>query len=401
MKSSRVRHTSFHFSAGSKKQNLTVFMVKRTTMGFEIDFLPVGPESKSGDAIALRFGNLLEKKREEQAVVIIDGGFKDDGQKIIDHIKKYYDGTDIIDLVIATHPHEDHTAGLQTVLKEMQVKEFWMHKPWDEIHTNNISRWFVDGRVTDNSISEALRKSLDTSRDLEIIAEKKGIPIVEPFVGTYRDFGFGRIDISGPTKEYYDSLLPSFAATPESRSAFATLMTGFTERVAEVVSKVFESWDIETLDDCGETSAENNSGAITLLTVDGVHLLFTGDAGIPALTNAVDLHEAYSITHDNYFFMQVPHHGSKRCVGPSILNRLVGPKLPQEQKDTKKMTAFCSCAVNGEPKHPSKKVANALRRRGVFVFITQGKITTFYYNSPRQYSQIAALPFYNEVEDND
>ena len=80
---------------------------------------------------------------------------------------------------------------------------------------------------------------------------------------------------------------------------------------------------------------------------------------------------------------------------------MIGLKLPQEQKNTKKMSAFCSCAVKGAPEHPSKKVANALRRRGVFVFITQGEITTFYYNSPRQYSQIAALPFYNEVEDDD
>jgi len=369
--------------------------------GYEIDFLAVGPESKSGDAIALRFGNLLEKKREEQAVVIIDGGFKDDGQKIIDHIKKYYDGTDIIDLVIATHPHEDHTAGIQTLLKEMQVNEFWMHRPWDETHTNNISRWFVDGRVTDKSVSEALRKSLDTARELERIAEGKKIPIIEPFVGTYKDFGFGRIDIAGPTKEYYESLLPDFAATPEPKGAFATLVTGVTERVTEVVSKVFENWDIETLDDSGETIAENNSGAITLLRVASKHLLFTGDAGIPALTNAVDLVEAVSITHEEYSFMQVPHHGSKRCVGPTILNRLVGPKLPQEQKDTKKMTAFCSCAVNGAPKHPSKKVTNAFTRRGAPVCPTQGKSIWHYRVAPdrEDYSPIESLPFYEEVEE--
>ncbi len=370
-------------------------------VGYEIDFLAVGPDSKSGDAISLRFGNLLEKKREEQAVVIIDGGFKDDGQKIIDHIKKYYDGTDIIDLVIATHPHEDHTAGLQTVLKQMQVKEFWMHKPWDETHTNNISKWFVDGRVTDKSVSEALKKSLDTARELERIAEKKEIPIIEPFVGTYKDFGFGRIDIAGPTKEYYESLLPDFAATPESKGVFATLLTGVTERVTEVVSKVFENWAIETLDDSGETSAENNSGAITLLRVAGKQLLFTGDAGIPALTNAVDLLEAGSITHEDYSFMQVPHHGSKRCIGPTILNRLVGTKLPQEQKDTKKMSAFCSCAVNGAPKHPSKKVTNAFRRRGAHVCVTQVKAIWFYNNAPNRdnYSKIEPLPFYDEVEE--
>jgi beta-lactamase superfamily II metal-dependent hydrolase len=367
-------------------------------MGFEIDFLPVGPENKSGDAIALRFGNLYGG-RTEQAVIVIDGGFKDDGQKIIDHIKKYYDGTDIIDLVIATHPHGDHTAGLETILKEMQVKEFWMHRPWDETHTNNISRWFTDGRVTDKSVREALRKSLDTARELEKIATQKRIPIIEPFVGVGKDFGFGRVDIAGPTKEYYESLLPDFAATPESKSAFTTLLTGVTERVTEAVSKVFESWDIETLDDSGETSAENNSGAITLLRVNGKHLLFTGDAGIPALTNAVDLLESYSITHENYSFIQVPHHGSKRNVGPTILNRLIGPKLDEDKKIK---TAFASCAKNENPKHPAKKVTNAFRRRGAPVCITQGKAIWHYSKDVpdrSNYSPIEPLQFYNEVEE--
>ena len=42
-------------------------------MGYEIDFIGVGQESKSGDAIAIRWGNLLGP-REQQSVVVIDGG---------------------------------------------------------------------------------------------------------------------------------------------------------------------------------------------------------------------------------------------------------------------------------------------------------------------------------------
>ena len=37
-------------------------------MGFEIDLLPVGNESKGGDAIALRYGN-LDGHRDEQTVI--------------------------------------------------------------------------------------------------------------------------------------------------------------------------------------------------------------------------------------------------------------------------------------------------------------------------------------------
>ena len=365
-------------------------------MGYEVDFLAVGDESKSGDAIALRFGNLYGE-RAEQAVIVIDGGFKDDGQKLVERIRTYY-GTGIIDIVIATHPHGDHTAGLETVLKEMQVKEFWIHKPWDENHTNNISKWFTDGRVTDNSVREALRKSLDTARELEEIATQKEIPIIEPFVGICKDFGFGRIDIVGPTKEYYESLLPDFASTPEPKSSLATFLTGAVERVTEVVSKVFESWDVETLDDNGETSAENSSGAITLLRVDGKTLLFTGDAGISALTNAANLLGENGITNESYSFIQIPHHGSKRNVGPTILNRLIGPKLDEDKKIK---TAFASCAKDGNPKHPAKKVTNAFRRRGAPVYVTQGNSIWHNNVAPNRddYSPIESLRFYEEVEE--
>jgi len=74
-------------------------------MGYEVDFLAGGDENKSGDAIALRFGNLYGE-RAEQTVIVIDGGFNDDGQKIINLIKKYYNGTDTIDIDIANGEYE-------------------------------------------------------------------------------------------------------------------------------------------------------------------------------------------------------------------------------------------------------------------------------------------------------
>lgn len=303
-------------------------------------------------------------------------------------------------MVIATHPHGDHSAGLESVLKEMQVNEFWMHRPWDETHINNISHWFTDGRVTNKGIRDALRKSLDIARELEKIAQQKGVTIVEPFVGIYKDFGCGQIAIAGPTKEYYESLLPDFTSTPESKS----LVTKAYQGIKEVVGKVFENWGYESLDDTGETSSENNSSVITLLTVEGKYLLFTGDAGIPALTHAANLLKENSISNESFSFIQVPHHGSKRNVGPAILNRLVGPKLPEEQKETEKMEVFCSCAVIGEPKHPSKKVTNAFRRRGAHVYVTQGRtICNHSKNVPQRpgWGRAVSLDFYTEIEEDE
>ena len=55
-------------------------------MGFEIDFLAVGGGEKSGDAIALRWGN-LSGSRAEQRILVIDGGTLEAGQNLVDHVK--------------------------------------------------------------------------------------------------------------------------------------------------------------------------------------------------------------------------------------------------------------------------------------------------------------------------
>lgn len=65
-------------------------------MGIEIDFLAVGEASKSGDAIAIRFGN-LHGRREEQTVITIDGGTKESGDNLVEHIKTHF-GTTHVDL---------------------------------------------------------------------------------------------------------------------------------------------------------------------------------------------------------------------------------------------------------------------------------------------------------------
>ena len=79
--------------------------------------------------------------------------------------------------------------------------------------------------------------------------------------------------------------------------------------------------------------------AIVQLTVEGRSALLTGDAGIPALTEVAKQLDAEGFDYSQLGFIQVPHHGSKRNVGPSILNRLVGPK---QHQDHRLKTAFVS-----------------------------------------------------------
>lgn len=58
-------------------------------MGFEVDFLSVGDGQRSGDAIALRLGN-LHGSRDEQVVMIIDGGTTESGERLAEHVRHFY-----------------------------------------------------------------------------------------------------------------------------------------------------------------------------------------------------------------------------------------------------------------------------------------------------------------------
>ena len=102
-------------------------------MGYEIDFLPVDAGERSGDAIALRFGNLepdyLNQWVTDQTVVVVDGGYQDAGTALVGHIQKYY-ATDYVDLAVSTHPDANHVNGLRVVLEQMRVGELFLHRPW-------------------------------------------------------------------------------------------------------------------------------------------------------------------------------------------------------------------------------------------------------------------------------
>ena len=202
-------------------------------MGYEVDIIGVGQESKSGDAIAVRWGN-LSGPRDQQKVVIIDGGFRDSGQDVVNHVKLYY-GTDSIDAVISTHPDQDHINGLDVVLDELTVRQLWIHKPWE--HNQGLANKFVDGRVTDSSLGERLRASLDAASDLVAKAENKGIHIVEPFAGNTL-YHQNELCVIGPTLDYYESLIPEFDGMPQAKSTLSSVLADGTRAVMNTLKRV-------------------------------------------------------------------------------------------------------------------------------------------------------------------
>ena len=147
-------------------------------IGYEVDFLAVGKDSsRSGDAIALRYGN-LSGLRSEQQVVVIDGGTKDSGGDLVAHVQKYF-GTDRIDVVVSTHPDADHSSGLSVVLENMDVGALWVHLPWN--HVRQARGAFQSPRVTSASFAKRIQESLQNVETLEELARRRSVSIVEPF----------------------------------------------------------------------------------------------------------------------------------------------------------------------------------------------------------------------------
>jgi beta-lactamase superfamily II metal-dependent hydrolase len=350
-------------------------------MAYEIDYIPVGDGEKGGDAIALRFGN-LSGQRNEQKIIVIDGGFKESGEKLVKHIKDFYK-TDHVDIVFSTHPDSDHSSGLSVVLENLTVGQLAMHRPWE--HAAEIKNFFKDGRITKSGLEDRLEKSLQQVSDLETLATKKGIDIIEPFQGAN---GYnGAIHILGPSEGYYETLLAGFRSTPEPAKAIGALLP--LKKAAEsIVNWLQDKWDLDLLnDDEDTTSAENNTSIIILFNLDGHKLLFTGDAGKTALLNAIAYAQIQGISLTGMRFLDVPHHGSKRNLNSKILKKMNAG------------TAFISAPADSK-KHPAKKVTNALKKHGCEVYVNRTITLRHHYNAPdRGWAAANAEPFHDRVEE--
>lgn len=356
-------------------------------MGFEIDFLPVGENTKNGDSITVRYG-----VEGAYTIMVVDGGHKESGDKVVSHIKEYY-GTTYVDYVVNTHPDSDHVSGLITVLNELEVGKLYMHLPWE--HSSEIRDLFKDGRITDNSLSERIKNSLNKAYELYELAVEKDIPIEEPFEGTT----IGQFTVLSPDKDWYvNELVPEFPNMPEKKEQ-NFLQKSLSEAYSKILAWIEENWDKETLSENYETTGARNESSVVLYgNFDGTQVLLTGDAGKDALTRASYYAESQLIDLKQCSFIQVPHHGSRRNVSPSVLNKIVGEKVKEGTAATK--SAYVSVAKQSED-HPKKVVVNAFIRRGANVYVTKGKIIWFHKRMPKREGWVSLTPmeFSEQVED--
>ncbi len=365
-------------------------------MSFEIDFLPVGNGDSSGDAIAVRWHDAGGYQ-----VLIYDGGTKDTGEALVQHVRTHY-GTARVDHVVSSHPDGDHASGLSVVLEKLDVQRVWMHRPW--VHSPLIHGYFADGRMTEASLATRLQDKMRAAYDLETLALRRGIPITEPFLGQ----AIGPFWVLSPRRDWYiHDLLPAFEKSPETkihlglglRSARPGLMGALALAANADGEWLSENWFIEHLRDDVKTSAENESSVVLYGNFDGHGVLLTGDAGIEALTRTAACAEFNQIDLPGTLkFVQIPHHGSRHNVSTSALDRLIGSRLPFTGK-TPDRYAYAS-AGKESTSHPRKVVMNAFLRRGFQPYATRGKALRYSHQMPKRAGWGPATPitFSDEVE---
>lgn len=361
--------------------------------GYEVDFLAVG-DGSPGDAIALRYGN-LDGSRDEQTVVVIDGGYRADGDRVVEHIRTHY-GTGRVDYVISTHPDRDHINGLRAVVEKLDVSMLLMHKPSSHTAFQWRKTAFAHG-----SLDEFVAKSLDESDALQGLAERRGVHVVEPFEGWQSQDGALRV--LGPSRRYYEAVLEEMrssgsAALPGTMSAREASLAHAIEKAAGT-SLNFET-DLEDavtehLSERSVVEPSNSSSVVCLLEVAGKRLLFTGDAGEEALRPVAGQLRREGVLERGLNFVQIPHHGSRKNVTPSLLNELLGGFT-----DAHRGTAFVSVpARNPKRQFPSKQVTNAFIRRGYRVVATAGSDKRHFRNAtPRGWGKAAEVEFEPVVE---
>jgi len=357
-----------------------------TNNSVEIDFLPVGQDSRSGDAIAMRFGNYEGGKWNNQKVFIIDGGNSDSGDALVKHVTDVYK-TDKVDRVILTHPDADHASGLRNVIEELKVGKIWMHCPWN--HWTDVKDSIVDGRVTKKSFTDTLREAYQFAHDIEQLAKKKKIEIFHPHQGsTYKEGDEIIMSVLGPGKEFYLQQIQASTKTPEMTIG-ESIVKAFVEKKKK---KVIEDMSFNTehlSDNHEETSAENNMSLILLFTVAGSKVLFTGDSGTQGLFEAIKFSASKGVDLKSLDIFDVPHHGSRHNLSKGIL-KYIGSKY-----------AIISCAVKGEPSHPSPIVTNSLLRRNMTPHWTKGELINYHNGAAPQREGLVAItpiPFSSVVE---
>lgn len=146
---------------------------------------------------------------QEEKVMLIDAGTRANGEKIVEYLKDL--GITKIDVLVGTHPHDDHMGGMAEVIRNFEIGEFYAP---DNSNNDITTVWYQEF--------------------LDAIIEKN-IKWNFPKVGDEIILGEAKAKILSPEKEYYENTNNYSIVLRVSYKTVDILLTGDAEEEIESV----------------------------------------------------------------------------------------------------------------------------------------------------------------------
>lgn len=128
----------------------------------EVSYLDVG----QGDSAYIRVNDFD---------ILIDAGPRSDSDKLLEQLKAK--NIDDFEMIIATHPHEDHIGGMADVFKEYDVESFYMPSVTHTTKTfENMVNAVANEGLKIQTIKEGMRFDLGNGANIEVYS-----PIYESY----------------------------------------------------------------------------------------------------------------------------------------------------------------------------------------------------------------------------
>ena len=335
-----------------------------------VHFLDVGAK-EYGDAVLCELGD---------RTVLIDGAHPGDDVRIADQLRSLLrvDGRIEVDLLVATHAHQDHIGCLPTLVQENQLRAKWalVAYPdfgWPVPVPDDRSGAVVAGlreeilteRTDDLTLERFLADALNLEgryrRMLEKLAEHGTVVrLGKNSTKKLRDeFGALGLRILGPSRKQLVGCQSVIESAIDSIAAVASdLLSADASATAVDAYRRLSGGGIDALDAPQRPGpAINLQSAVISFDVGGVKLLFAGDMqfadpqiGDPEVRAELTKLREKVRADAPYDLVKISHHGSDNAFSESVLSELGASDL------------FGICAGSDSTHHPNRVVLDLLNR---------------------------------------
>ena len=189
---------------------------KVDTAPLKITFINVG----QGDTILVQCGS---------SNMLIDAGTNEAGTEVLEQLKK--NNVDKIDILVGTHPHEDHIGSMDKVINNYEIGQIYMPK---------------------------ITATTKTFKDVVTAIKNKGMSVTTPVTGTSFKLGEAECTILAPNSKSYEELNNYSIVIKLVFGNTSYLFTGDAEGVSEqeMLEKGFDlSADVLKLGHHGSSSS--------------------------------------------------------------------------------------------------------------------------------------------------